>query len=574
VNGLIVMFSVIITVCLVSFSSMDRNWAIAFGFLSAILMLAIAIVFELHVLPKEFRRYRSDIAAAVAASHQHPILRLVLAEVLRGLREQVACLRNGTYYDERGKIRTLSVQTIESVRHSAFAAYIVDERERTYETPEGRTYIAAWCQKARELGDQGDVSRVFIVKSINEVTDETFCRMKHQNAYGVKVLLVEHDKVKDIAQGCELDFGLYDGNCVMTVTPRRGISDMLSLVVGDKGTNETYIRRYTEFKGRIIGAALDFESFARRFVSPINALVWNNRHLLHATRLNPPHGLSVKDATAIVDLALRYLPELPPLRIAILGVTPQLVDHCLSLSRIGEITLLDQASVSLPDKGIRVKRVVANWLEYSTDRPFDAILGDEALNNLTISQYGVFFRNMRRLLTPHGILVMRTLGQYEDATRFLKVTPDDLLRFIRDEAHLLPEGDCAARVISYLHSALIAFDEARCMIDTARYNNLLETWISRREIDEAGAARLWFPSREELRVVLSSPRTDLIFEASGRCFNQMPFVEVDSSYCGADALLQKFYRITPFVAKGDAIGLETGLSNDPLNGTARNVADG
>jgi len=59
-----------------------------------------------------------------------------------------------------------------------------------------------------------------------------------------------------------------------------------------------------------------------------------------------------------------------------------------------------------------------------------------------------------------------------------------------------------------------------------------------------------------------------------RSFNQMPFVEVDSSYCGADALLQKFYRITPFVAKGDAIGLETGLSNDPLNGTARNVADG
>jgi hypothetical protein len=108
----------------------------------------------------------------------------------------------------------------------------------------------------------------------------------------------------------------------------------------------------------------------------------------------------------------------------------------------------------------------------------------------------------------------------------------------------------------------IAFDEERCTVDTGRYNGLLETWIERREIDEYTAERFWFPARENPRVLLSSPDTDLLCEASGKCFNQMPFAEVDHAYCGSNDALQEFYRITPFVPREDCKSKEEGLSNN------------
>jgi hypothetical protein len=176
----------------------------------------------------------------------------------------------------------LSVQTIASVRRCAFATYIVGNTEQRYDTPEGRAYIAAWCQKARELGESSNVCRVFITKSLKDVSDDTYGRMKDQHSHGVSVLVAEHDKVNGASQGCEMDFGLYDDDCVMTVTPRPGLSDRLSVVVGNNGTNGALIHRYREFKKRIVATALDFDSFSKLFLAPVNAQFWNHRHLHHA----------------------------------------------------------------------------------------------------------------------------------------------------------------------------------------------------------------------------------------------------------------------------------------------------
>jgi SAM-dependent methyltransferase len=553
-NVFILVVSATLGLTLLHFHPND-NLAMTWSLLAAMVLFGLSIGLEIKYLPEKFKDLREDMAGASKAAGKNDILKAILEEILMRLKEDINNLRRCVYVVEEDAIPNLSVKTIQAVRKMAFATFVADEREHVYEDRQGELYLEAWYAKAHDLADKGDLHRVFIVAEMGKITDETVSLIEEHVERGVKVRVIERAKADDISEECETDFGMFDSNCVMTVTPRRGgTSDRLSVYVkGADGANAVLIDRYEKFKDRLLANAHSARDVLKEFRRPVNAHFWNNRLLKHTARLGPPHGLSEIDARKMIDLAL---PKSSSLRVAILGFTPQLVDLCIAEQRIREIVLVDQTSVAMeaPQTAKIVRSVRANWLDDAVKDveekdAFDVVFGDEALNNLTLPQYRTFFRAMQRMLKPNGMLILRTLGRYEDADRFLRAPAQQLLSYIRFAPEHEAEAERGARIIEYLHSTNIAFDEKRHLIETKRYNELLHTWIEQKDITKEKAEGFWFPAKDDPELVLSSPDTDQIGETSRAYFHQMPFNEIDPTYCGSDGMLRQYYRITPFVRR-------------------------
>jgi hypothetical protein len=290
------------------------------------------------------------------------------------------------------------------------------------------------------------------------------------------------------------------------------------------------------------------EEFLRRFDEPINARFWDNRLLNHSALLGVPHGLSVQDAKNMLAGVMDRLPQQQDFRVAILGLTPQLIDVCNAETRVKEVVPIDQTQVKY-EFGGKIKRFRANWLEFKAEYGFDAILGDEALNNLSIQQYPHFFRAMHGCLRSHGTLVLRTLGRYEGAERFLEIPSDVLLKEIQSMQPNKGTADHGARILEVLHSVHIAFDPGKSSIETSRYNGQIRTWVEQKLITSEQAEPFWFPYYLSPELQLSSPTPDHIQEASREFFDPMRMMSVDPTYCGSNGLLASIYRITPFVVR-------------------------
>jgi hypothetical protein len=547
-NLVILAISAVIGLVLVV--NVSQAWAITWALLSAIVLFLFSLGLETAYLPKEFKRLRADMAGAARTARRNSTLKMVLDQIVSELEGEVARLHEYKYEDDKGTIPELSIKTVQSVKAGAFATFVADEREKIYEDREGKDYLASWFDKTKQLG-KDSLHRVFVVGKLREITEETARLIAEHLEHGSKVSVIDRTTAENISSGCELDFGLFDSDCLMTVRPRPGTSSKLSVyVVGPDGENGKIVEVYEEFKKRLVADASSAENVLKEFRKPINAHFWDLRMLKHNERLGPPHGLSQIDAKKILDLALGSTPGSSRVRVAILGVTPQLVDICVAEPRIQEIVLLDQTlvEVDVARYGGKVRRERCNWLEYAAKMPFEAILGDESLNNLTVAQYRSFFSAMRRSLQPLGSLVMRTLGRYEDSDRFLHVPANKLLETILDAQSRKPDLDRDAQVIEFLHSENIAFDKERQLIETRRYNDLLRTWITGREITEDQAKAFWFPSKEDdQQIQLSSAHSKDILETSSDYFSPKPFADVDLSYCGSNRGLKSLYQITHFI---------------------------
>lgn len=539
---------------LVSLVKVSEKQAITWALLSYIVIFLFSYGLEQIYLPQEFKKLRSDMAGAVKTANQNDTLKIVLEQIRSEFADRLAKLHKFTYVDEKGTIPQLSVKTIESVKTRAFATFVADNREEIYENSEGRTYLNAWYQKAGHLDKNGELHRVFITGKLGDLTDEAVRLIEEHLKRGVQVSVIERNVAENISEGCELDFGLFDMDCLMTVKPRPGNSSQLSVYVKGPGdTNARELDRYENYRKRLLKAAVAASDFLRDFGRPINAHFWDRRLMLKDNvRLGPPHGLSKADAMEMLDLILRHAPNATtPIRVAILGLTPVLVETCLNSPRIDEIVLVDQTSVAVdkPQTTKKIKVIRSNWLDYNAHGIFDGILGDEALNNLNVQQYRSFFRAMHNCLQPHGVLILRTLGRYEGTEQFLRVPAKQLLDSIRNAAADDSEAERGASIIEYLHSVDIAFDPTTQLIDTKRYNDFLANWVTQGAITPGQAAGFWFPDKANQQLYLSSVDPDQIQERSREYFDQMPFAEVDAAYCGCDGVLRQFYRITPFVLR-------------------------
>jgi hypothetical protein len=538
------------------------DWERLWTLLTILIGFSLSILLEQLIVPKSFKKLRRDMVGAAEAARENDLLDTVLNNMIGDLDQRLFNLRNFKYIDTEGVIPQLSIDTIQQVKQSAFATFVADAREHIYEDAGGRSYMNAWYQKAAELSKKGALHRLFITNKLGDLTEEAFRLIEENYQRGVKVSVIERRQAEDLRLGCELDFGLFDESCLMTVKPLSPEENQLSIFFRGPGIlNQQELAKYQTFRDRLIAAATPGKDFLREFGKPINATFWTTKMTYSQNvRLGPPHGLSTDDAQRMLDLIVKNTPNKEPLRIAILGLTPQLREVCEKETRVGEFVLIDQTVVFQPLPGPNDKwklETKTSWLDFETKNAFDGVLGDEALNNLSLKQYPRFFRTMQKCLKTNGLLVLRTMARYDpNAENFLPLPETSLLERIKNEPFGETEAERGARIIEYLHSTHIAFDDATSMISTQRYNLLLNQWLDEGKITPAQAANYWFPDRTNPDLKLSSPTWEKLREHCNRnpnsqepYFESMSYMEVDATYCGSDGLLSSFYRITPFVLR-------------------------
>jgi hypothetical protein len=113
----------------------------------------------------------------------------------------------------------------------------------------------------------------------------------------VDVRVIERAIAEELAQGCALDFGVFDRDCLMTVEKVPSTSVVrLSIFVAHFGNNSDRLERYLAYLERLRVRSLSFEDFFASFIQPVNADFWNEWLLERSFSLEAPHGVSVADA--------------------------------------------------------------------------------------------------------------------------------------------------------------------------------------------------------------------------------------------------------------------------------------
>lgn len=540
--------SVVIGITAVAAGVATPSEAVLLTVLSSIFLFLISLLIELRVLPNKMRDMRKELTVAAAAAHHNSTLQLVFDEIIREFRSHVTSLSQGKYTDDRGSIPTMSIKTVESIARSAFVTHVESRSSGLYRDAQGQQYLDAWYKKAAQLQTDAMI-RLFIVRDRQDVREDIQELIEQHVQHNASVKVISEAEASACAEGCELDFGLFDEQCVMVVSERPGQSSTrLDVVVSGvgEGVHEAMLGQYQLFRERLLVRAMVREKYIAELIRPMNADFYDEWYLTQTAELQPPHGMSTTDAKTVVAALEERLRGRQGLRVAILGLTPQLVDAVANLPGLDTITLIDQTEVPLPDSHANISSVQENWLEHVSEEKYDAIVADEALNNLRLSQYSRFFRAIYNNLHPHGILVMRTLGRYSPNTHVARAAPSDLLEALKSLGTAPRRSDRAAVVICYLHSAAIAFDEQLSLVDTRRFNKVIRDWVERGKITESEASELWLPWEHGARLRLTSPDVSTLTRISGRYFKLLPLASVDSTYCGPNGILGNNYRITSF----------------------------
>ena len=536
----------------ISHKYLSEQQALLFSVCLATCLFFFAWTFDYARIPKEFKKLGRGMADAVKIAESNRVLDIVLQQVIGDLEEKLDQLQSFRYVDDTGTIPDLSVRTIRTVEREAFATFVADTDDEAYDDPKGQEYLKAWYDKAKELG-KDRVKRVFLTRAFSETPDHVVQLIKEHLSKAIGVSVVTRTEAEKLRGNCRLDFGLFDESCLMTVEPRPDSSHRLSVFLRrPKGANPE-IAEHQAFKRSLLELAKSPEEFLQGFSRPMNETFWNSRIRSHHTRLGPPHGLSQSDGRAMLDLALKQVPPAHiPGRIAILGLTPELVNLAQQDARINEIILIDQTTVKQPSLASNVIQRNGNWLTYTHDAPFIAVLGDEALNNVNLNQYRSFFQSMHRNLIPDGILVLRTLGRFGEPDQGSNFELAELLDAIRQPpATPSAETDVerASLIIRSLHCASLGFDREFSLIRTAVYNGVLDEWVKTKVITPAQAEGFWFPDRLQRNLRLSSPEYDDIRRVSGSLFNELDPMDVDSRYWGNREGLRPYYQILSFQAR-------------------------
>lgn len=99
--------------------------------------------------------------------------------------------------------------------------------------------------------------------------------------------------------------------------------------------------------------------------------------------------------------------------VLILGATPETRDlilkHKLNLTSIDQNReMIKRMSDLMEYKSAKEKIVMANWLKMPLpDNNFDLVLGDGVSNNISYGQQENFFKEIKRVLKPDGVMLLR-----------------------------------------------------------------------------------------------------------------------------------------------------------------------
>ncbi|MCJ7632773.1 hypothetical protein MUP77_10340 [Candidatus Bathyarchaeota archaeon] len=480
---------------------------------------------EKHILLQHERIALSD-----------PVLRQRYSEVVNQFFRHVIELGDGYFEMEIDDINRISIDVVESLKAMAFATVVVGETDQIFLRYRTRQQFLEACYRAAK--HIKEFKRLFIIRHLADVTWDRYRLMEEHNRNGIQVLVAFREDL--IHEGLDPtdDFGLWDDRYLMRLRSA-GVDSPLTMTVHVAVTpgRSQVINQARRKAERLKDIAYPWDQFNELLCQPMNAQGWSS---LIPTRvyLDPPAGPSDKDVETMWHLASVDSRDIR--RVLVLGQTRRLI-HNLASKQL-EVDVLDIMPLAPADLPKGVRNLQGNWLTWSAPQChyYDAIFGDDVLNNLAIWQHALFFANMSRLLKPTGILVMRS--SHSAMTQQMNLpTFNDVLEYLKtlDKAHV-DECMILARCWPMFHNAEFYDDETQSF--------RLNDWNERlRQAEQS--AREYSHFRLEMNLSqTSSPMSEIRVRAEPWfAFGERR--KVDSAYASLAPNFEAFYSIFSFVSK-------------------------
>ncbi len=419
----------------------------------------------------------------------------------------------------------LSLEVIHSLREAGFATVLVGETSWIFKSPLGQSYLEACYDAAARIES---FVRLFITGASDQITPRMYDLIEEHHDNGVSVFAITEETIREHNLPV-VDFGLWDRRYLMVIHPIPGEETAANLEVQVGGHQAEFYQRLSE---DLTALATPWSQFKQDLCRPLNPS-WSS--VLPSRAGHPiPVGPSDYDVEVIWSLSSESLGG-SSARVLVLGYTAKLVDFFVAKGC--QVTVLDIGYYSPHYGEDPVRFIQGNWLTWRGDEepPFDAIVGDDAINNLASWQYHLFFRNVASLLKPRGVLAMRAHCQYEPLEGL--PTFEETFSALRD-----------AEEKGTLNKQFVYVKTWPMFLSADFYDARSQTFDMRewdRRVSELGtthsALKLGYPLKQSCLEY-----TELV-EYARPWFNVSGAVPVDQGYASLDERFNSLYRIVSFI---------------------------
>lgn len=509
-------------------------------------LLAIAV--NTRAVPKPYRGLRKMMGRAVKQSSTHPILARYHDDEIARISKELNDLARGRFSLDVWRVPELSVFAMQMVDRRCILMFPLQNSE-TLLTPRTGTaaeyYEAMVAASARmRAGGSPSVVRVFLLTRTDEISPDLLDFMERNAADGIDArLLFQEELPPRPSEVDQLDFGYYetiDGHTWVMFLRAIAELETHDVVNYATETDPVLISSYRTYAEAIVDRSKSIQELRTLVSEPMNGSLWPTFLAERGFELPPPHGLSDEDADDIVGSVVRSVTDPEHSAVLVLGFTPKLLRRLLTQD-FQRVDSLDQFSSKPPEFAGRVTFLTGNWLSAGISTQYDCIVFDEALNNLSPLQLGLFFPGMKKMLKPGGHFIGRVFGRFDDdvARRYTKLAPwqaVEKLRTLPGESH----EDYASIIVCLLHSKHLAFSEPTGIIDCGRWNATLASMHDSSQISDAEYSRWRLPFSFK---ILSLDMDGLIRESTKAGFAPSEIRPVQGTYVDGQTDARDFYRI-------------------------------
>lgn len=422
-------------------------------------------------------------------------------------------------------------------------------------------------QRLAEQGVSEGITRVFIIERNSDIIPKSIELINRCHADGIDIRFVIERSINPPEGVRDLDFGYFSGehdDWIMVL----GQSDISS--EHDPGvlqysilTSGEEVSKYCSFADELLALGKTRNEFMDYLKKPLNDQWPGYFAANNGFEMDEPHGLSDSEADEIrrqVEFLAKKRGGESPCHVLVLGRTPRILSR---LSREAKekgklvITSLDAIPASdLPphQKYPNVDYIDGNWLTKLTEQDenrYDAIVFDEALNNMSLVQLNFIFPILKRILSIDGHILGRMLGRFNDSDVYnsgrsggLELVIERLERLrvrIVDQKRTPTHEMFASQIISDILTYDIGVvDSASHVLDCAAWNRQIAEMSHLPDSDRV----LW---RLPFEFRLLVPTTEVLRrEAAQVGLSFSPNSERLGDYQNSHADISKFYRLVTF----------------------------
>jgi hypothetical protein len=531
-------------------SLLGRDWLLV-ALLSVIVAMLGTILADHYIVPTPYRKIRRKLSDAGNKAIEHPMLLQYYHDGIVRTEREMDNILTGKFNFTVLEVPEMSIHAMTLVDKKCILTFPIDQSVALLTPDFGPAYkyyhsMVGASKKMQASGLHG-VTRIFILKKSEEMSTRLLAFISRNISDGINVRLIFEDDLPPRPAALDgLDFGYYEtsqGEKWIMLLHRIESSERTDLVDYVVDTDQLRVQVYYDYSRELLRKSRTFDEFMKIMLKPINGELWPAYFAERGYEMLPPHGLSEEDADYIVSSALRRIENPSDASVLVLGFTPKLIKRLLEM-KVGHIVSIDQTEVKPRDYGTSVSFETGNWLELASDRKFDAIVFDEAINNLSRIQLSLFFPRMAQFLTTHGSLIGRVMGRFdaEQMVKYANVSPGEAVQMLRRVSGKVHD-DFAPLIICLLHSSNISFSIQTFLVDCERWNKVLNQLRSERHIGDQ-EFRDW---KLQFDFKLLSPDQDtLLREARTSNFNLSEVRPVQGAYIGKWEDTRGFYKIYNF----------------------------